>query len=220
MIIVNTKPWRRRLAGYLANNDLPRAGTVPKEKGWSVETSKPFGKPGRHVIMRVSNHLEARGIITKEQNDGTLNSHVQEALNPAMTPGEKAVAYALTQVGVHETPWGSNRGADVVRYQTSTGAYGAPWCASFAYYCWRKIGYRGPTSAGAWNATDTIGVRQDFRSMRVGDLVSLDLGLGHVGLFLSHTNTHVRLVAGNTGDAVRIRDYSIQDIHSITRPIV
>jgi hypothetical protein len=67
-----------------------------------------------------------------------------------LTRGEKVAKYELTQQGVHESPWGSNRGRDVERYQSSTGAYGQPWCASFQSYSWRKYGYTGPISALAF----------------------------------------------------------------------
>ncbi len=220
-MIIRTRPWRRRLAGYLHENGLPSAGHAKGEAGWTTETNRPFGKPARHVIKRVSNNLEARGIIRPQDNDGTLNSHVQAALNPPLTPGERAVAYALTQLGTHESPWGSNRGADVHRYQSSTGAYNAAWCASFFWYCWQKAGYTGVTSAGAWNTTDFYGAKiLSIKYAKTGDGVSFNIGDGHIGQYLSHTATMVKTIDGNTNDQVAIRERPIYEIHSINRPHV
>lgn len=222
-MILLTKKWRKAMASYLERNGLPHAGKVKGEEGWVTNTDKPFGKPARHVIRRVANHLEARGLLKPEDNDGTLNTAMQKLLIPPPPPlfaGDLVVKYALTQVGVHESPWGSNSGADVRRYQSSTGAYGQPWCASFDWYCWQKAAnYKGPVSAGAWYSTDHIGTRQTIMSARPGDLVSFDVGDGHVGLFLSRTSSAVRTVDGNTSDQVAVRDRAIRIIHSISRPL-
>ena len=219
-MVLNTRPWRRRLAGYLHENGLPAAGKGVGEKGWTVETSKPFGKPARKVIQRVGNHLVARKILPPKYNDGTLNSRMKAALNPPISPAQRAVAYAMSQRGVHESPWGSNGGRDVHRYQSSTGAYNQAWCASFFWYCWQKAGYRGATSAGAWYSTDRIGARVNIANAIPGDGVSFNVGDGHIGMFLSYNRRTgmVKTIDGNTADQVAIRERSIHSIHSISRP--
>lgn len=211
-VILNTRKWRRVIEGYRREHGLA------KEPGAVVETGLPFGKPYRRLITRVQKHLHARGIIKAEDVDGTLNGPTQRALDPPLTMGETAAAYALSQVGVHESPWGSNRGADVHRYQSSTGAYGAAWCASFFWYCWQRAGYKGPASAGAWNTTDSYGTPVTLAHAKPGDGVSFDVGDGHIGMYLSHTKTTVRTVDGNTSDQVAVRDRPVSSIHSICRP--
>jgi hypothetical protein len=50
--------------------------------------------------------------------------------------------------------------------------------------------------------------------------VSLNIGAGHVGLLLKKHQNHVTLVAGNTADSVKEKDYPNAAIHSICRPVV
>lgn len=52
--------------------------------------------------------------------------------------GEKALAIAVTQIGVHEEPWGSNR----QKYGAWYGMNGVPWCAIFISYCFDQAGYK------------------------------------------------------------------------------
>lgn len=213
MIVLNTRKWRRAMNAYR------KAWGLAKEPGFTVETGKPLGKPARALLRRIQENLHARGLLGEKFVDGTLNTPTQILLLPPLTMGDKAAAYALSQQGVHESPWGSNRGKDVHRYQSSTGAYNAAWCASFAFYCWQRAGYKGPTSAGAWDSTDNYG--QSIPSVTKalpGDLVSFDVGDGHVGLYLSRTKTTVKTVDGNTSDQVAVRERPISSIHSISRP--
>src|SRR4029077_11540518 len=118
-MVLLTRKWRRAMEAYRRNWGLK------KEPGFTVETNKPLGKPARNLLRRIQENLHARGVLKEKFIDGTLNSDTQDRLIPPLTAGEKASHYALSQVGVHESPWGSNRGLDVHRYQTSTGAYGA-----------------------------------------------------------------------------------------------
>lgn len=217
-IVINTRRWRRAMEAVRRSNGWK---LLKDEKGWAVETVKPLGKPGRHLLKREQDAWVDAGILPAKDADGTLNSKTQAILIPPLSMGDRAVAYAMTQVGVHETPWGSNRGHDVERYQRSTGAYGKAWCASFFWYCWQRAGYTGPTDAGAWHSTDNYGTRVDLAHARPGDGVSFNTGAGHIGLYLGH-DPHagtVRTVDGNTNDQVAVRDRTIRSIHSICRPL-
>lgn len=214
-MVVNTRPYRRAMMAY-SRSWLKGY----KPAGFTVETWKPLGKPARNLLHRVQKNLVARGLLDEKHADGTLNAKTQALLIPPLTQGEKAAAYALTQVGVHETPWGSNRGADVHRYQSSTGAYNLAWCASFVWYCWQKVGYKGNVSANAWASTDGIGRPiHDLKAARVGDLVSFNIGDGHVGLYLSHDYHTVKTVDGNTSDQVSISERPVAQVHAISRPV-
>lgn len=61
-----------------------------------------------------------------------------------MTLAERAVSYAISQVGVKEEPPGSNRGPEVDEYIRSgnldpaKGSY--PWCACFVVHCVKRAG--------------------------------------------------------------------------------
>lgn len=189
-----------------------------EEKGFSPSTAKPLGKPARHLLKRIQDQYVKSHVLAAKYADGTLNSKTQALLVPPLTRAQKAVAYALSQQGVHESPWGSNRGADVVRYQSSTHNYGVAWCASFYWYCWQRAGYRGNVSAGAWYTTDRIGTRVNLSHARPGDAVSFDIGDGHVGMYLSHNKSYVKTIDGNTADQVAVRERPIHLIHNISRP--
>lgn len=211
-----TKKWRRAMSAYQHTH-----GLAP-EKGFTVNTNKPLGKPARRLLKRIQNNLVARKLLGEKYANGYLNKPTRKILIPpvaALSVGDRAVRYALSQTGVHESPWGSNSGFDVRRYQSSTGAYHAPWCASFCWYCWQRVGYKGSVSAGAWNSTDTIGTPvAKYTEAKPGDLVSFNIGDGHVGLFLSHSDTMVKTVDGNTNNEVAVRERPIEVIHAITRP--
>jgi len=193
---------------------------LAKEPGFVVETKVPLGKPARRLLTRIQRNLVARKLMPDKYIDGTLNTRTKELLIPSETPAVKAVKFALSQVGVHEVPWGSNNGPMVHQYQSSTGAYGLAWCASFYWYCWQKAGYRGPTSAGAWNTTDSYGDRVNIQHAKPGDGCSFNVGDGHIGMYLSHTSTTVKTVDGNTSDQVAVRERPIGIIHSMCRPHV
>lgn len=223
---LNTEPYRAALHKYQVDHELA------PQKGFEVRRKGPLLIPGRKLAYRISkNMVAANGIAVGAEEKppypgvkatAILTKPFRQALippKPALTLGDKAVAYAMTQVGVHESPWGSNEGKDVRRYQSSTGAFGEPWCASFVSYCWQHAGYDGPVSAGAWNLTDRCGVGvADVQHAKPGDAVSFDEGTGHVGMFLAIIGTDVRTVDGNTNNQVAVRDRPISLIHSISRP--
>src|SRR4051812_44876789 len=109
VLVLNTRPWRRAMEGWRRNWGLPA------EKGFTVETGRPLGRPARRLLKRVQKNMHAQHLLPLKYVDGTLNSRTQALLLPPLSAGEEAVHYALSQVGVHESPWGSNRGKDVWR---------------------------------------------------------------------------------------------------------
>lgn len=52
------------------------------------------------------------------------------------TPGRKALEFATTQIGEHESPWGSNCQEYGVWYRFNC----VPWCAIFESYCFAHTG--------------------------------------------------------------------------------
>jgi hypothetical protein len=55
----------------------------------------------------------------------------------AATPGKKALAYAVNEVGNKEYPFGSN----LQKYGAWYGFNGVPWCAIFESYCFGHTGW-------------------------------------------------------------------------------
>jgi hypothetical protein len=189
--------------------------------GYSATSLLPFGKPARKQLLHVEQNLLARNLLLPKDVDGTWNKALDRIAFPPPVAGQLVIAAAAKEVGVQEDPFGSNRGKRVEFYQSSTGAYYLAWCASFCWKMWQVAGdYKGATSAGAWRSTDTLGTKVSLATIQPGDLVSLNEGDGHVGLFvrINDSAKTVTLIAGNTSNSVKELDYSISMIHSICRP--
>lgn len=211
------RTWRQKrkwIYGYSKNWGLT---IIP---GFSATSGLPFKKVARKQLLHVEQNLLSRKLLLPKDVDGTWNTALDKIAFPPATPGERVIARAAKELGVREKPFGSNRGTRVLFYQSSTGAYNTFWCASFCWKMWQLEGYKGPTSAGAWHSTDHIGTRIKLENAQSGDLVSLNEGNGHVGLLVKiNWNAHtVTLIAGNTSNSVKEKDYSIHLIHSICRP--
>jgi hypothetical protein len=71
---------------------------------------------------------------------GTWTPQIAALVSKSNTIGTVAMNFARTQVGVHEMPPGSNDGPRVRVYQATTGAYKAPWCASFVTWSFLQAG--------------------------------------------------------------------------------
>lgn len=214
-----TRKYRRGMVRYANEKGLRNY-----EKGFAAETNKPLGRPARAFLLRIQKHMHAEHPhnFPIKYVDGTLNSKTKKILvppPPPVTMNQKIIKSAIKEIGVHESPWGSNDGTRVNWYQSSTGAYNAAWCASFCSKMAQINGYNGAVSAGAWYLTDNCGISVTLAHAIPGDCVSLDTGEGHVGILLrvNHTLGTVTLIAGNTGDMVKQKDYPIRMIHSICR---
>ena len=58
-----------------------------------------------------------------------------------MTYREQALLYAIAEIGVRESPSGSNSGPRVNEYLASAGlGPGYPWCMAFLHFCFRRAG--------------------------------------------------------------------------------
>lgn len=213
-MILDTKPWRILGVAYAHRNGLPAPHEVPEEHGFDVHAHGPLQRPGHHFFARLQRHMIAAG-HTKVIETGTITTETRDVLRPALTRGQKVAAWELTQVGVHEDPWGSNRGKQIEVYQSSTGAYGLAWCASFQSYAQRKFGYTGPISARAFDWTE-FGTEVPHAAAKQGDPVVIREGEGHIGCFLNlEPNGDIRMVSGNTNNAVGVGDYPAAISHVI-----
>ena len=80
----------------------------------------------------------------------------------------------LHELGVTESPLGSNRGFRVSQYQSVTGAYGAAWCVSFqqAMFKWSGYGTFANDTASVYYAADYYAARNMLHARpSVGSLV-------------------------------------------------
>jgi hypothetical protein len=223
MAPIDTHPYR------LEMNTFAKIHGLKAQKGFDTSLHGPLAKPGRAFLLRIQKQMIALfktdkkkwAAYAKVKPTSTLDAPTRAALLPPITFGEQVAHKLLSQVGVHEVPWGSNSGAQVRVYESPTGGYGEPWCASFRSWGLQQCGYTGTVSARAW-AFDDIGVRisngtDHIANAQVGDAVTFNIGDGHIGTYLSHTATSVKTVDGNTSDEVAVRERPLSVIRFITR---
>lgn len=119
---------------------------------------------------------------------------------------DKVIREAISLVGIHEVPSGSNNGESVHRLQSSTGAYNAPWCVSTVQYIWKQ-------ALGSTWANNTAGAyfleafaREHKRTIPKpvpGCAVVYRMGDGHAGTVVKvYRDGTFDAVEGNWGDAV------------------
>lgn len=121
---------------------------------------------------------------------------------------EKALQIALSQVGVTESPAGSNSGTKVREYQaaTSLGGTGWPWCAAFVNWCFLKAGKPlnelGRSASVAIVAANARARGWTVSTPRPGDIVCYDWDGGapdHIGIVKQvQSSTQFVAVEGNT----------------------
>ncbi len=128
------------------------------------------------------------------------------AIDP--TKVKRVTSYAHSLLGIHEVPDGSNSGPAVHELQTSTGAFGAPWCVSTAQYVWEKV--FGHTlydrSANAYYCGE-YAIRHGWAVAhpQPGGHVVYHIGQGHFGTVVkAYPDGTFDAVEGNEGNAVRL----------------
>lgn len=188
-----------------------RMARYARERGIAIPSAfRPatpaFGRPARQLLRRIQTH--AKLPVT-----GEWSARVQDLLFP-LTFAQRAARAALSQVGVKESPPGSNDGARVRVYQQVTGMLRQPWCASFLAWAYRKAdpGCPLPSAAAwvpAWAAAARNGRPRAFRqvsriALRRGDYVTL-WGTAHIEMFIRWIVPGVlaECVGGNTSPAGR-----------------
>jgi hypothetical protein len=126
----------------------------------------------------------------------------------------RLLALERSQLGVHEIPDGSNRGprisypviGGVPSYQSSTGAYAAPWCASFQQWTLLRVLGHGlaDRSAGVFYIKDWAWRHGLVHAIpKPTDLVAFVDGSGHIGMVETIGRTGFWSLEGNEGNAVR-----------------
>lgn len=143
--------------------------------------------------------------------DGTLGPKTRWAMAIADLPRWRRaiVQVACSQVGVVESPLGSNRGIEVDAYLRPSGLSAVPWCAAFVSWVLREAGI---DALGQYH----VSAAQLLRSLRPvvsGDKQPGDVfgwvnpdGTGHVGFVigLGDALDVVATVEGNSENRVRV----------------
>ena len=138
------------------------------------------------------------------------------------------IASAVSQVGVRESPVGSNRGPEVDLYLRSVGLNPAgnfAWCAAFVFWLFKEassstgIANPVPKTAGVRDMWNKIGEKGLLRLtprqavlhpelVKPGMLFFLgfDGGLGHMGIVRSVQGVQLTTIEGNTTDKTGSRE--------------
>lgn len=120
-----------------------------------------------------------------------------------LTIGHKALNVALTQIGVKENPFGSNRQPYGLWY----GFNGVPWCAIFVSWCMNEVHHSEWRYASVREAVDDARYNRRGATLvttpQVGDLMSYTTAEGpdeHIAFFASGIDSKTfNDIGGNTG---------------------
>jgi hypothetical protein len=119
---------------------------------------------------------------------------------------DAVIKEALSLVGIHEEPMGSNKGKEVERIQASTKAYGLPWCVSTIQYIWMKTlssTWANDTANAYYLETYAKNFRMTIPRPVAGCAVVYHIGDGHAGTVIKvNSNGTFWAIEGNWGDAV------------------
>lgn len=118
-----------------------------------------------------------------------------------LTFGQKVSRTAASQIGVREHPPGSNTGPMVHTFQQVTGAYNAPWCASFVAWCYRRVNSSQklpaqPAWVPSW-AESGVFKHVKFNEAKAGDFVTL-WGNKHIEIVSHRDGDYLHCIGGNT----------------------
>ncbi len=143
-----------------------------------------------------------------------------------MKLSDLAVSYAVSQIGVTETPLGSNKGKEVEKYLKSVGLGGGyPWCMAFVYWCVNEAskeqGKKNPLAKTGGVLTQLS--RSSSRSNKipeVGSIFIMDFGngAGHTGFVERIEGNYVHTIEGNTnGSGSRVGGVVMRQKRAISK---
>lgn len=150
--------------------------------------------------------LEADGIVGALTWESLFDVLFQPDASASSDLLCEALSFAQSQIGVMEKPVGSNRGAEVQKYQASVGIPpGSFWCAAFVYFCFneaaKKTGTANPLfkTGGClehWNKSQADKIKakdaqNDPSLVKPGCIFIIDHGNGH-----GHTGIVKRVEGG------------------------
>jgi hypothetical protein len=217
---------KRRLARWARQHGVE----VPK--GYRVATPT-CGFACKELIRRVERKAFGPSHVT-----GVWSKRLGLLVKPRLTRRQRAVQVAKSQIGVKETPANSNSGPKVREYQSTTGAYNAPWCASYVNWVWRQVGVTIEGVNMAYCPSIVAAARANRNGLTVvsrseavpGDMPCFDWqrdGISdHIGILTTRVaaDGSFKSVEGNTsvgndsnGGAVMLRDRNARDVQVFVR---
>lgn len=159
--------------------------------------SKVWGLGARTNAWRITSRHIKKASTRREVVYAFLNRDL-------LSFGQRVAKVALAEVGVEESPRGSNRGKRVDEYQRVAGISASPWCASFVAWVYRQVqpDIELP-SLRAWVPSWTaFAGGKTFRAVpfdeaRAGDYVTLWQSK-HIEIVISRSGDYLNCVGGNT----------------------
>ena len=137
--------------------------------------------------------------------------------------GNRIVAIAQLQIGLAESPKGSNTGPEIAKFEGRAAAYGEFWCADFVSWVYNAAG--SPFSGGqdgGWRIASVDGLQAwlshngmwhnggDGDVPEPGDVVDFRDG-GHTGIVEKVEGDTLDTIEGNSSDMVARRSYKAYD---------
>jgi uncharacterized protein (TIGR02594 family) len=166
------------------------------------------------------------------QADGFMFEHFLQAVSgglpldpgsggpPLATRQPIDVARAEMNLGVAEIP-GPKSNPRIVLYHSTTQGKPAgdetPWCSSFVNFCVEQVPAlgRGTDSRAAKSWDEQHWHHEVTTSPREGDIVAFQRGSGdggHVGFFISQSETHIQVLGGNQQNAINVSSFPIDGV--------
>jgi hypothetical protein len=184
----NVQQTKYKMRDYIQSHGLNLAKMAYDSDVW--------GLGARTNAWRITSHAGKTPATTKAAVDAVL-------FPPTLA--QRVVRIARAEVGVKESPAGSNDGQRVHEYQAATGAYRQPWCASFVTWCYKRAGYKGalpsiPAYVPSWTAAVHSGAHWrevSFSNARPGDIVTL-WNSGHIEIVRGKSGDYLLTIGGNT----------------------
>lgn len=147
-------------------------------------------------------------LVPDQDQDSSIHSRLAEENIDVDLPSWMKIA--LREEGITEVP-GVGNNPRILEYHASTSLGrvearkdSTPWCSSFINWCMEQAGENGTDSAWALSWNDW---QEKLSNPKVGCIVVFsrvgsNVDGGHVGFFLSETNSEVTVLGGNQADKV------------------
>lgn len=199
--------------------------------GWSATHKGHTNKPLQHMLRNPS----SRNVVMKSRQEARKGKVQKQRHENSIGP-KKAVEWALSQVGVHEEPAGSNSNAkNISKWEAYFGLGACYWCGVFAGYAVKKVGEAkvtgiltyGPDIIADANAHKNGLITVSPTKAKPGDLV-VYWGGEHIELIRAVSkNGMVITVGGNTsagdgsqsnGGCVALKERPFSDVTVVARP--
>ena len=187
-------------------------------------TTSPAGlfDAGFKQIVKVfqAQHVDSQGMpLLADGEIGPLTWGSLFGSTPVQTEGhllaQRALQFAVSQIGVREEPVGSNQGPMVNEYLKSTGTPpGSFWCMAFVHWCFMKaatelgVPNSFPRTAGcldAWSRAQAFRITASQAKANPalvvpGSVFIFDFGgsLGHTGIVEAATGGTLQTIEGNS----------------------